>query len=116
MLDNTQAQTKAIEEGDMDGLASLMDKREEIMADVDQLDQKSSHIIPELTTDQKQAMKDLLGQMIALDQKNQAFISKESQSAQEELRRIRTGRKQEKNYGTEYGLYKEEGVFFDTKE
>ena len=109
ILENTQAQTKAIEDDEMDLLESLISKRQEIMAQVDQLDKESGF-------EQSEPIKALLGQIIAIDNANQVLMNKELGNVKGDLLKIRTGRKQGEHYGDEYGLYKEEGVFFDTKE
>ena len=115
ILSNTQAQTKAIEADDIDGLEALITKRQEIMVQVDVLDKQAG---PGglANTDQQASNKDLLAQIIKIDKANQSLMNKELGNVQDELLKIRTGRKQGQHYGAEYGLYKEEGVFFDTKE
>ncbi len=109
ILENTQAQTKAIEEDKMDLLEGLIAKRQEIMGQVDRLDEISGF-------KQSDPMKALLSQIMTLDNANQALMNNELGSVKGDLLKIRTGIKQGEHYKDEYGLYKEEGVFFDTKE
>lgn len=109
MLENTQAQTTAIKEDEVDTLENLIAARQKIMAQIDELDTESG-------LEQSQEAKALLSQIITIDNTNQSLMNKELGNVKDELLRIRTGRKQGEHYGTEYGLYKEEGVFFDTKE
>lgn len=109
ILENTQAQTKAIHDDNMDALEELIGQRQEIMAQVDKLDKESGF-------KQSEPIKALLSQIITIDNANQSLMNKELGNVQDELLKIRTGRKQGEHYGTEYGLYKEEGIFFDTKE
>lgn len=119
MLENTKAQTKAIEDDSLDELEKLINKREKIMGEVDELDRQAS--LDEVSEDG--SIKDLLAQIIEIDNKNKSLIESEFSdseaeltSLREELRKMREGRRQGENYGHEYGSYKEEGVFFDTKE
>lgn len=107
ILENTQAQTRVIEEDDMDALEGLILKRQEMMDQVDNLDQKAGKVISD---------KEILKKIMDTDQANQSLMKKEMAHVQGKLRKIRTGRRQEERYGIGYGLYKEEGVFFDTKE
>lgn len=116
MLANTQAQTRLIKEDDTDGLEDLITQRQEIMTQVDRLDQQAKEAGYEVDLAATGPVKEMLGQIIALDQTNQLLMKKEIASAQQALHKIRTGRQQEEHYGTEYGIYTEEGVFFDTKE
>ena len=116
ILTNTQAQTKAIEADDMDQLERLITRRQDIMTQVDLLDKQAGPSGPVNTSQQQAASKDLLAQIIKIDNANQSLMNKELGNVQDELLKIRTGRKQGQHYGNQYGLYKEEGVFFDTKE
>lgn len=116
ILENTQAQTKLIQEDDIDALEILIDERAIIMAQVDDLDQVVSALGIDASHEQKEPIKALLSQIITLDTANQTLMKKELVNIQGELHKIRTGRQQEEHYGTEYGIYKEEGVFFDTRE
>lgn len=109
ILENTQAQTKAVEDDDMALLEELINKRQETINQVNQLDKASGF-------KQSEAIKALLSQIITIDNTNQSLMNKELANVKADLLKIRTGRKQGQHYGDEYGLYKEEGVFFDTKE
>lgn len=116
ILENTQGQTKVIEDEDMEALGELISQRQEMMSQIDALDKKAGNDAYEITSEQEALIKDLLGEIIIVDKTNQSLMKKELDSAQAELLKIRIGRQQGEHYGVEYGLYKEEGVFFDTKE
>lgn len=116
ILENTQAQTKLIEDENMDALEELISKRQTLMNQVDVLDQEAGDLVDEMTSKQAAPLKSLLSQIMTIDHANQSLMKKELEHVQGELLKIRVGRKQGEHYGTEYGLYKEEGVFFDTKE
>lgn len=116
ILENTQAQTKVIEDDDMDTLELLISKRQTMMNQVDDLDTDASMATSDIAPQQAEPIKSLLNQIMMIDKTNQSLMRKELKNVQGELLKIRTGRQQEERYGTEYGTYKEEGVFFDTKE
>ena len=116
ILENTQAQTKLVKEDNAHALEVLIGQRASMMAQVDSLDKQASAISLALSPDQTQALKALLSQVMTLDQVNQSLMQKELAKVQGELRKIRMGRQQSEHYGAEYGIYKEEGIFFDTKE
>ena len=116
ILENTQAQTRAIEEDELEALETLIARREDIMKQVDELDQKVATMTPEISKRVAGSIKELLSQIIAIDNVNQSRMKQEIGNVQTELRKIRAGRQQEERYGTEYGSYKEESIFFDTKE
>ncbi len=109
ILENTHAQTQAIKRDQLDKLANLIEERSRLMKQVDALTSKLAESTGK-STDQ------VLTEIIAVDQANQALMKKEFEQVKKELRKIRIGKQQGVNYGEEYGLYKEEGVFFDTKE
>ena len=116
ILQNTQEQTKAIVSDDMDTLGVLINQREAMMLKVDELDIGITDTAEEVTPEQADLVKSLLSQIITIDNTNQSTMQNELGDIQRELCRIRAGRKQEEHYSDEYGLYKEEGIFFDTKE
>lgn len=115
MLENTQAQTDAIEDHKIEVLEALITQREGIMKQVDELDQKADAITPEMSKELTGPIKDLLAQIITIDNANQSLMKQGLRDVKEELRKIRIGKQQGENYGPEYGSYKEEGIFFDTK-
>lgn len=123
MLENTQAQTQAIKDDKLELLETLITQREGIMAQVDELDQKMGTIAPETTAELTEPIKDLLRRIISIDDANQELMEtsvqdmeKDVAAVKEELRGIRERRRQDESYVPEYGTYKEEGVFFDTRE
>ena len=116
ILENTQAQTKLIEDDNMEALEELIDERQTMMKQVDELDGQFGNTAGEGTPKQAELIKDILGQIIAIDNANQSFMKNELGNVKSELLKIRIGRQQGENYGPEYGTYREEGIFFDTKE
>lgn len=110
ILENTKAQSQAIEKDQPQTLEELIADRENLMQQVDSLDnsfeQKTLH----------QAFKETLQEIITIDNANQVLVKQELDNVKDKLKEIRIGRQQEANYGVEYGTYKEEGIFFDTKE
>ena len=116
ILDNTQAQTKLIKEGHVDALEALIGQRAAIMAQVDELDEEAREAVGKIPSEEMEPIKNLLSHIITIDNDNQSLMKKEVVHIQGELRKIRAGRQQEQHYGTEYGVHREEGIFFDTKE
>ena len=116
ILENTQAQTRAIEDDKLEVLETLITQREGIMKQVDELDQKMDTITPQISEESTGPIKNLLAKIITIDNANQSRMKQELGNVQTELRKIRAGRQREEHYGTQYGIYKEEGIFFDTKE
>jgi len=124
ILENTQAQTRAIEGDELELLESLISQRQGLMSQVDELDQKMETItMPAVSKEEWGRLKDLLGRIITIDKANQDLMKKSVKSAgdevegiKEELRRMRERRRQEESYAPEYGSYREEGVFFDKRE
>ena len=116
ILENTQGQTQLIKADNPDALERLIGQRARMMAQVDALDQEARATGLELSSDHTEALKVVLGQIMAQDRANQSLMQKELAQVQGELRKIRMGRQQSQHYGAEYGIYKEEGIFFDTKE
>lgn len=116
ILENTQAQTNLIKEDDADGLEALISQRATMMDQVDVLDKQANMPMSQMPPEQSKSIKNILGQIITIDNANQALMNKELTNVKDDLLKIRTGKKQGEHYGSEYGLYKEEGVFFDTKE
>ena len=112
ILENTKEQTRAIESDQIDDLEALIAKRGALMEQVDKLDQAMDVPTDGLT----EGIKDLLGEIITIDNANQSLMNQGLESVKMELRKVRIGRQQGENYGPEYGTYKEEGIFFDTKE
>ncbi|HHX61134.1 MAG TPA: hypothetical protein GX707_10545 [Epulopiscium sp.] len=123
ILENTQAQTGAIEEDELELLESLISQREGIMRQVDELDLKADTISPKTSEELTGPIKDLLRRIILIDDANQELLDKGVQDMEEDvavvkeqLRDIRERRRQEESYVPEYGTYREEGVFFDKRE
>lgn len=104
ILQNTKSQSKAIEEDNLEVLATLIDQRDSLMQQVDNLPVYKS-----------ESIKEILSEIVNIDNTNQALMNKEFEHIKSELRKIRIGKQQEQNYRNEYGTYREEGVFFDTK-
>ena len=111
ILENTQAQTHAIKDDKLEALETLITQREEVMSQVDELDKKMA-----ITT--SKGSKELLKQIITVDNSNQGLmkkglqdVGKEVDLVKKELRKLRIGRQQGASYGEEYGIYREEGVF-----
>ena len=93
------------------------------MGQVDRLDNQKIREDSNLPKEVPDSIKQILEQIIEIDNKNRALIKAELDESElelnnikAELRKMREGRRQGENYGYEYGSYKEEGVFFDTKE
>lgn len=123
ILENTQAQTGAIEKDELELLESLISQREGIMRQVDELDLKADTISPKTSEELTEPIKDLLRRIILIDDANQELLDKGVQdmeedvaAVKEQLRDIRERRRQEESYVPEYGTYREEGVFFDKRE
>ena len=72
ILENTQAQTRAIEEDELEALETLIARREDIMKQVDELDQKVATMTPEISKRVAGSIKELLSQIIAIDNVNQS--------------------------------------------
>lgn len=109
ILENTQAQTSAIEGDEVEKLESLISQRGIIMEQVDELGQGQGDAEPGV-------IKELLRQIITIDNGNRLLMEKGLEDVKDELRKVRIGRQHEGGYGSDHGLYKEEGIFFDTKE
>ena len=116
ILENTQAQTSAIKEDKLEYLEILITQREGLMKQVDELDLKAAAITPEASKGPTGSIKDLLAKIIHIDNANQSLMNNALSNVKTELRKIRVGRHQGEHYGVEYGDYREEGIFFDTKE
>lgn len=123
ILENTQAQTRAIEEDELELLEDLISQRQGLMSQVDELDQKMEIAMPTMSKEAKGPLKDLLGRIITIDNANQDLMKKSVKDAGDEvegikegLRQMRERRRQEESYAPEYGSYREEGVFFDKRE
>ena len=116
ILLNTKSQTDAIENDDIDTLELLIAKRQEMMLEVDKLDASMADQVAEITSSQAQKLKETLKEIITIDNNNKSLMKRELSDIKGELLKIRMGRQREEHYGTEYGTYKEEGIFFDTKE
>lgn len=116
ILENTQMQTRAIEDDKLEDLEALITQREGLMKQVDKLDQKVATMTPKISNEPTGPIKELLSQIINIDNANQSRMKQELDNVKQELRKIRIGKQQGENYGPEYGSYKEEGIFFDTKE
>lgn len=123
ILENTQAQTGAIEEDELELLESLISQREGIMRQVDELDLKADTVSSKTSEELTGPIKDLLRRIILIDDANQELLDKGVQDMEEDvavvkeqLRDIRERRRQEESYVPEYGTYREEGVFFDKRE
>lgn len=115
ILQNTQTQTYAIENEDLQTLDTLINQRDSLIQQVDNLDRAMASTVSNISKGDFQPIKDLLTQIIQIDNANQALMNKEFEHIKSELRKIRIGKQQEQNYRNEYGIYREEGVFFDTK-
>ncbi|HHX62573.1 MAG TPA: hypothetical protein GX707_17950 [Epulopiscium sp.] len=123
ILENTKAQTRAIEDDNLERLETLITQREGIMAQVDELEQRVAATTPETIKELTEPIRELLREIIKIDDSNQELMGKSVRDMEEdvaavkgELRDIRERRRQEENYVPEYGTYREEGVFFDTRE
>jgi len=123
ILENTRAQTQAIEDDELELLETLITRREGIIRQVDKLDQEMARTTPGTSKEPTGPIKELLRQIITIDDANQELMEKsvqdmgkEVEAVKEELRTIRERRRQGESYVPEYGDYREEGVFFDTRE
>lgn len=123
ILKNTQEQTKAIKDDQLEDAEKLISQRHDMMQQVDKLDQKIKAAGTKTLKDLAKSMADILAQTISTDGGNQKLIQKnldnmgkDISDVKEELRNMRQRKKQSENYLEEYGLHKEEGIFFDKKE
>ena len=92
------------------------------MQQVDEIDKKTG-AQPNKPSKLTDSIKELLGQIIAIDNTNKDLMKKdvedtkgEVEAVKAELRDIRQRMRQGESYVPEYGIYREEGVFFDKRE
>lgn len=115
ILENTKAQSKAIQQDQTVPLEGLINDREGLMKQVDALDQEAAQAKITLSEDLTNSIRQKLKEIITIDNANQALIKQELDGSKQKLKDIRIGRQQGVNYGPEYGLHVEEGILFDTK-
>ena len=103
----TKLQTVALEKEDIDEFNILLDKRQEVLEQIQVLYESGSE-----TKDEKE----LVAILKALNEKNQIEFMRQHEEVKLKLREIRQMKKREEHYNNSYDISREEGVFFDKKE
>lgn len=104
----TKMQEDALKEEDVDTFISLLDDREEVLAEIKVFDETKTH---EKTPEEEMLIADL----IALDEANRIEFERQQNEVKNKLREIRMMRQRENNYSNPYNVAREEGVLFDKR-
>lgn len=103
----TKLQSEALEKEEVEEFIRLLDKRQEVLECIKDLEQESVEDRIELEA--------LINELKALDEKNQVEFTKQYEEVKAKLREIRQRKVGEKSYGNPYDISREEGVFFDKR-
>lgn len=108
ILELTKLQSKALKDDKIDEFELLLKKRQEIMDQIDRL-----HQVDPLLREEKNI--DILDELCLIDKENRVEFDKQLDEAKQKIREARQMKKRDDIYSNPYGLYREEGVFFDKK-
>ena len=109
LIEITNLQKAALERAEVEEFITLMDKRQEVLEQIEVLHET----YPEL---REQREPDLVEELRTLDYKNCIEFEKQFKEVKENLRKARQMKKREVHYNNPYDISWEEGVFFDKKE
>lgn len=109
LIEFTKMQTVALEKEDVDEFIRVLDKRQEILDEIQVLHENQ----PET---KEQHEEELVAQLKEIDYKNRVEFEKQFEEVKRKLREVRVMKKREEHYNNPYDISWEEGVFFDKKE
>lgn len=109
LIELTKLQTLALEKENVDEFLELIDKRQEVLNQIQQLQEEN----PQL---KEQHEESLVRELMEIDHKNRVEFEKQFEAVKGKLREIRQMKKREEQYSNPYDISREEGVFFDKKE
>ncbi len=108
----TKLQSKALEMQDVELFIDLLDQRKNVLDIVEGIPQHLDLLEGEAEKEEREMMKEL----IELDNTNKDKLGKSMEEVKEELRQIRQHKRTKDNYNNVYDISQEEGVFFDKRE
>ncbi len=109
LVEITKMQQMVLEEENVDEFIRLLDKREEVIEQIQALHEAN----PETKDQHEEA---LVSQLKEIDEKNRVEFERQFEEVKKKLREVRTMKKREEHYANPYDVSWEEGVFFDKKE
>ena len=108
----TKLQTKALEMGDVELFIDILEQRKDILDIVEGIPQHLVLLPPE----EEKEERDMIRELMELDNVNKSKLGSSMEEVKEELRRIRQHKKTSDNYNKHYDISQEEGMFFDKRE
>ncbi|WP_069998861.1 hypothetical protein [Cellulosilyticum sp. I15G10I2] len=108
MLEVTKLQQTALESEDIDQFQSLMQTKQVIIDQIDQLTNAVPRVLEE-------ADREILLEIAKIDQQNQKEFNMQLDEVKLQLRKIRQLKKRDTMYSNPYGMSQEEGLFIDKK-
>lgn len=108
ILELTKLQAELLKEEKMEEFKNILEDRQVIMSQIDDLHKK----YPELKLERHE---DILKQLCIIEDENKKEFNRQLEKAKQKLREVRQMKKREDVYSNPYGMYREEGIFFDKK-
>lgn len=108
----TKLQTKSLEMDDLELFITILEQRKDVLDIVEGIPQHMVLLPPEEEKEERELLKEL----IKLDNENKAKLGNSMEEVKEELRKIRQHKKTSDNYNKRYDISQEEGMFFDKRE
>ena len=108
----TKLQTKALEMDDVELFITILGQRKDILDIVEGIPQHFALLPPE----QEKEERDMMRELIELDNANKSKLGNSMDEVKKELRKIRQHKKTSDNYNKRYDISQEEGMFFDKRE
>ena len=108
----TKLQSKALEIQDIELFIDLLDQRKNVLDIVEGIPQ---HLVL-LEGEEEKEEREMMKELISLDNANKDKLGKDMEEVKEELRKIRQHKRTSDNYNNYYNISQEEGLFFDKRE
>lgn len=108
ILELTKLQAEILKEEKIEEFESILQDRQIVMDQIDALHERC----PELKSDRHE---DILQELRITEDENKKEFNRQLEEAKEKLKEVRQMKKREDVYSNPYGMYREEGLFFDKK-
>ena len=108
LLDYTKEQKELLEKEDFEGFGKMMEKKQVVIDAINTYNNEHSEPI----TDDEMAMLEYIKE---LDAENNQEFHRQYEEVKLKIRQIRQSKMGNNSYTNPYGVWREEGVFFDRK-
>lgn len=108
LLDNTKEQKYLLEIEDMDGFGKLVEEKQLVLDKIEVYNKQHQESLT-------QSERSLIEEIQKVDAENCKKFESQFEQVKQKLRDIRHSKVGNNTYNTPYGVWQEEGIFFDKK-